>query len=77
VLVVEYRTRLNVTPIALTGDILRMSWFNPLTGETTAAGTMAKARSATFDPPGEPAPGNDWVLILDDAARKYPTPARR
>jgi len=70
-------TRLNVTPGALTGDMLRVSWFNPRTGETTAAGTMAKARSATFDPPGEPAPGNDWVLILDDAARKYPTPATR
>ncbi|MDO8835705.1 MAG: glycoside hydrolase family 140 protein [Vicinamibacterales bacterium] len=64
-------------PGALTGERLRVSWFNPRTGETTPAGTMAKARSATFDPPGEPAPGNDWVLILDDAARQYPTPATR
>ncbi|HEY4109191.1 glycoside hydrolase family 140 protein [Puia sp.] len=38
------------------------SWYNPRTGETIAIGTVT---SPTFDPPGEPHPGNDWVLILD------------
>jgi hypothetical protein len=42
------------------------SWYNPRTGETTAIGAV---RSLTFDPPGEPRPGNDWVLILDKSEK--------
>jgi len=41
---------------------LTASWYNPRTGETTSLGAV---HSNTFDPPGEPRPGNDWVLILD------------
>lgn len=40
----------------------KASWYNPRTGETTA---IAASASLNFDPPGEPRPGNDWVLILD------------
>lgn len=60
----------------LTGDALAVSWFNPRTGETTAAGTVANTGTVRFDPPGEPAPGQDWVLILDDAARRFSPPTR-
>ena len=38
------------------------AWYNPRTGETTSLGAV---HSNIFDPPGEPRPGNDWVLILD------------
>jgi len=41
---------------------LTASWYNPRTGETYPIGAV---HSLTFYPPGEPAPGNDWVLILD------------
>jgi len=41
---------------------LTASWYNPRTGETTSLGAV---HSNTFDPPGEPRPGNDWVLILE------------
>jgi hypothetical protein len=50
------------------------AWFNPRTGEVVSAGTQAGLVAATFDPPGAPAPGNDWVLVLDDAAKKLPLP---
>lgn len=56
---------------ALTGSQLKVAWFNPRTGEVTAAGTIANSGTASFNPPGEPAAGNDWVLVLDDAARGF------
>lgn len=61
---------------ALTGPKLNVSWFNPRTGEVTAAGTVANSSTSTFNPPGSPAPGNDWVLVLDDAAQKFPAPGK-
>lgn len=64
-----------LSPGALTGDAFTVRWFNPRTGETTSAGTMARADTIVFNPPGEPAPGRDWVLVLDDAARGFPDPA--
>ena len=59
---------------ALTGPKLNASWFNPRTGEVTAADSVANSGTRTFNPPGNPAPGNDWVLVLDDAAQSYPQP---
>ncbi len=44
----------------------KAAWYNPRTGETTA---IAASNSLTFDPPGEPRPGNDWVLILDKTGK--------
>ena len=59
---------------ALSGTTLNVAWFNPRTGETTAAGTVANSGTGTFNPPGDPAPGNDWVLILDDADAHFAQP---
>lgn len=61
---------------ALTGPKLNASWFNPRTGEVTAAGTVANSGTRTFNPPGSPAPGNDWILVLDDVAQKFPAPGQ-
>jgi hypothetical protein len=58
----------------LTGERLDVSWFNPRTGEITAATAVPNTGTATFDPPGETAPGNDWVLVLDDAQQNFPPP---
>jgi hypothetical protein len=59
---------------ALTGSSLNVSWFNPRTGETTSFGTIANSGTTTFNPPGDPAPGNDWVLVLDDVATNFKAP---
>jgi hypothetical protein len=56
------------------GARLKAAWFNPRTGEVTPAGTHPGRGPVTFQPPGEPAPGHDWVLVLDDPARNYPPP---
>jgi hypothetical protein len=49
-------------------------WFNPRTGEATKLGAFKNEGTKTFNPPGEPANGNDWVLVLDEAAKKFKAP---
>jgi len=51
----------------ITGARLRASWFNPRTGETTFLEVLENRGERAFDPPGAPAVGNDWVLVLEDA----------
>ncbi|WP_158827507.1 glycoside hydrolase family 140 protein [Mucilaginibacter lacusdianchii] len=58
---------INVNAAKLPGKRLKVSWFNPRTGAVTNAGVQTKAGVMNFNPPGEVANGNDWVLILDEA----------
>jgi hypothetical protein len=54
-------------------------WYDPRTGKSTFIGKFANGGTRFFDPPGTKARGNDWILILDDAAKNYvaPTVPRR
>ena len=54
--------RFRINPFAKN---LKASWYNPRDGKTTPIAPVADNTTLTFDPPGEPRPGNDWVLILD------------
>ncbi len=47
-------------------------WFNPRTGKASEIGRFPGGRRQTFDPPGDAADANDWVLVLDDPAKGYP-----
>jgi hypothetical protein len=58
---------------AIAGAGLRGWWFSPRTGDATALGTLRKEPKLAFAPPTN-VPGEDWVLVLDDAARRYPAP---
>ena len=58
----------------ISGDAVRAWWFDPRTGAATEIGSYPNRGSRTFDPPGEPRLGNDWILVLDDKARNYPPP---
>jgi Protein of unknown function (DUF4038)/Putative collagen-binding domain of a collagenase len=51
------------------GKEVRAAWFDPRTGKTSRIGTFANAGMRTFVPRSQ-GPGDDWVLILDDAAKK-------
>ncbi len=51
----------------IAGKKVLASWFDPRTGEYTEAGSFPNSGTRSFDPPGKPAPGNDWVLILKTA----------
>lgn len=49
----------------ITGVKVKASWYDPRNGHTIAAGEYPNKGIIEFNPPGEPANGNDWVLILD------------
>ena len=57
----------------LAGPAVKAWWFNRRDGKAAAAGEFPNAGTRTFTPPN---PGEllDWVLVLDDASKKYPAP---
>ena len=57
----------------LPAPLLQAWWFDPRTGEARSAGEGKNDGPREFRPPSE-GEGNDWVLVLDDAAKKYPPP---
>ena len=54
------------------GTTVRAWWFNPRTGEGQAIGEFPNAGQREFTPPSSK--GDDWVLVLDDAAKTFPPP---
>lgn len=60
----------------ITGPKVKAWWFNPRDGKATAVGEFPNTGEREFTPPdyGEMI---DWVLVLDDAAKNYPTPGSR
>ena len=62
----------------LGGAAVQAWWFDPRTGEAQSIGRFPRAKvPASFDPPGAPGRGNDWVLVLDDAAQHFSAPGTR
>ena len=56
----------------LSGKRLRAWWYDPRTGAARAAkGDFPVGGRLQFTSPSE---GPDWVLVLDDAAKRYPRP---
>jgi hypothetical protein len=58
---------------ALKASLIHAWWFNPRDASAVDLGAMKRNRTLSFTPPsvgGE----NDWVLVLDDESKKYPTP---
>ena len=47
------------------GQFIKVSWFNPRSGEVQVIGDFENTGTRTFNPPGEARDGNDWVLIID------------
>jgi hypothetical protein len=48
-------------------------WYNPRDGAATAAGEFDGVGAREFTCPSEGF-GSNWVLVLDDAARRFPKP---
>jgi hypothetical protein len=61
---------------AIKGKKVKAWWFDPRTGKATAAGTHDAQGEKQFAPPS-PGEHMDWVLVLDDAAKRYPPPGSR
>lgn len=58
----------------ISGAKVNAWWYNPRTGIAAKLGTFNNKGIRSFNPPGEKANGNDWVLILDDASKKFSVP---
>ena len=58
----------------ITGGNSKAWWFNPRTGEATFIGEFPTTGEREFIPPDK---GEllDWILVLDDASKKYPPQA--
>nr|WP_276486158.1 putative collagen-binding domain-containing protein [Paraflavitalea sp. H1-2-19X] len=59
----------------LSGDAFVAWWFNPKDGKASKIGTVQRKAAAEFTPPSI-GTGNDWVLVIDAVAAKYPAPGR-
>jgi hypothetical protein len=66
---------------AVTVDLGRLSgarvkgwWFDPRTGGANAIGEWPREGTRVFTPPGTPGRGHDWILVLDDASKRFPPP---
>ncbi|MBE0537684.1 MAG: hypothetical protein IH624_18620 [Phycisphaerae bacterium] len=61
---------------AISGSKVKAWWYNPRCGEATAIGEFPNKGHREFQPPDK---GEiiDWVLVLDDAAKKYAAPGTR
>jgi hypothetical protein len=58
----------------ISGETLKAWWYDPRTGEAHAIGQLPNRGAHRFDPPGHAHKGNDWVLVLDDAALNFARP---
>lgn len=48
----------------LKGQQFSAHWFDPRSGQRQSLGPVDKSGRQVFNPPGEPGPGNDWILTL-------------
>ena len=55
----------------ISGGRIRAWWYDPRNGDSRVIGIFENRGVRHFDPPGEQQPGNDWVLVLDDAEQDY------
>jgi hypothetical protein len=54
----------------IAGASLNAYWYNPRDGKTQDISTVSNSKSNKFTPPSS-GYGQDWVLVLDDAAKQY------
>ncbi len=66
--------RFTLDPTKISGNEIVAHWYNPRNGEVKDAGKFSK-KKREFVPPSN-GYGQDWVLIVDDAARNYPLPVK-
>lgn len=61
----------------LSGDSIRAWWYDPRHGTAAEIGQFARQDSPREFTPPIHGKGNDWVLVLDDAAQGFPPPGQR
>jgi hypothetical protein len=51
-------------------------WYNPRNGEANQIGKYSNIGTQSFNTP-TPGESLDWILVLDDASKKYPAPGTK
>jgi hypothetical protein len=51
-------------------------WYNPRNGEAKQIAKYPNTGTQTFNTP-TPGENSDWILVLDDASKKYPAPGTK
>lgn len=59
----------------ISGKKVTAYWFNPTSGEATLIGIYSNNGTKEFQAPGT-GRGKDWVLVLDDASKKFDPPGQ-
>jgi hypothetical protein len=57
----------------ISGNEVAAYWYNPKNGESKSSGRIQNRGRQTFTPPSS-GYGEDWVLVLDDASKKFKDP---
>lgn len=58
----------------ISGSQVQAWWYSPQDGHSEAIGKFSNTGTRAFDPPGVTEPGNDWILVLDDASKGFRKP---
>lgn len=74
------QTKVTVNTSKLAGEQLTAWWYDPRTGDAQQIGTAAKGATREFTAPAPnekvAATNNDWVLVLDNAAKDFAAPGK-
>ncbi len=68
--------KFTVKTSGIRSERLRAWWYNPRNGKAEKIGTFDNSDSMEFI---SPTPGEhlDWILVIDDAHKKYPAPGKK
>jgi hypothetical protein len=67
------KTNVTINTGKLSGEKLVGWWYDPRTGEAKQSDNFAKTAAREFTTPSG-GTNDDWVLVLDDAAKRFPAP---
>lgn len=65
--------RFQVNTSVIKGDKLTGWWFNPRNGKSQKTGRIERAEAVDFISP-TPGEMTDWILVIDDASKRYKRP---
>jgi hypothetical protein len=68
--------KIEINTACIKAKTIKASWFDPKTGKIARSFSLNPGNTHWFIPPTT-GMKNDWVLILDDKAKKYPTPGEK
>ena len=68
--------KFNVHMDVIKGKAVNAWWYNPRNGSAKLIGKYTNAGTKEFISPA-PGESTDWILVLDDAAKKYAAPGKR